>query len=196
MNTPPGRTAAHRARVVALFEAARDGDRQAFNDLIPELSPLLWQVARGQGLDPASSEDVVQIAWLSLLRDMRRIRDPSALVGWLITTTKREAWRARDRQRIERPTDDDLVDHRDEQPAQPQDRAVRSDESRRLWAAVDRLSHRCRYLLRVVAFVPRPDYGVVADLLGMAKGGVGPTRLRCLAKLKAALAADAEGGWS
>ena len=50
-----------------------------------------------------------------------------------------------------------------------------------------------RELLRIIAFVPRPDYRAVAAELGMPVGSIGPTRGRCLAKLRALLADDPEG---
>ena len=58
-------------------------------------SGLLWQVARSQGLDRDTAEDVVQTTWLSLLRHLDTIRSAGALTGWLVTVTKREAWRVR-----------------------------------------------------------------------------------------------------
>ena len=185
-----------RSRITALFQGARRGDRRQLDQLVTELSPLLWQVARAQGLDRVASEDVVQLTWMSLLREMDKIREPAAVVGWLVKTTKREAWRVRSRQRLEMPAGDVLVDGPDEGEPGPVDRALISDRRRRLWAAVEQLSQRCRELLRVVAFVPRPDYTALAEVLGMATGGVGPTRKRCLAKLKSLLDAEPEGGWS
>jgi len=59
-----------------------------------------------------------------------------------------------------------------------------------LWAAIGRLSARCQELLRIIAFSPRPDYTAVAAALGMPVGSIGPTRGRCLAKLRAQLAAE------
>jgi RNA polymerase sigma factor (sigma-70 family) len=185
-----------RTRAGALFEAARAGDQQQLNRLVTELSPFLWQVARSQGLSQVSSEDVVQLTWLGLLRDMDRIREPAAVVGWLITTTKREAWRAVHRAKHELPATEDDPEELVEQAPTPEDEVLATDRRRRLWAAVNRLSARCRELLRVVAFVPRPDYTALAATLGMPKGGIGPTRQRCLAKLRALLDAEPEGGWS
>jgi DNA-directed RNA polymerase specialized sigma24 family protein len=49
-------------------------------------------------------------------------------------------------------------------------------------------------LLRVIAFADRPDYASVAESLGMPVGSIGPTRGRCLAKLRQSLMADP--GWS
>ncbi|KJK41999.1 hypothetical protein UK23_39255, partial [Lentzea aerocolonigenes] len=102
----------------------------------------------------------------------------------LVTTAKREAWRTRDRGRAEVPTGDHaMLDHPDPLPG-PEEAAGVTDHRTRLWRAVDLLPRRCRELLRIVAFVPRPDYGVIARTLGMRQGSVGPTRGRCLAKLR------------
>ncbi|MFD4637870.1 RNA polymerase sigma factor [Lentzea sp. NPDC058436] len=181
------------AGVAALFVAARGGDRQAFHELVAMLSPLLWHVARAQGLDRESSQDVVQTAWLGLLRDMHGIRNPVALTGWLVTTTKRESWRVRERRGREVLTGDDReLDGTDAVPG-PEALAVLDDRQRRLWAAVARLEQRCRDLLRIVAFIPRPDYGLIAETLGMKHGSVGPTRMRCLGKLRVELGDDADG---
>ena len=63
-----------------------------------------------------------------------------------------------------------------------------------LWAAIGQLPARCQQLLRIVAFAPRPDYAAVAHALGMPVGIIGPTRGRCLAKLRALLADDPAWG--
>ena len=65
--------------------------------------------------------------------------------------------------------------------------ALEHDDDNRLWDAVDELPERCRRLLRVVAFENRPDYATLASDLGMPVGSIGPTRGRCLAKLRVAL---------
>ncbi len=67
-----------------------------------------------------------------------------------------------------------------------------NDQRRTLWTAIRQLSPRCQELLRIIAFVPRPDYAAVAAALGMRIGSVGPTRGRCLAKLRALLASGLE----
>lgn len=188
---PPGTDWAGTAVV---FEAARAGDRQAFHDLVAQLSPLLWHVARTQGVDRETSQDVVQTAWLLLLRDMHDIRSPIALVGWLITITKRECWRVRDRRRPELLVGDgNDLDGTDATPG-PEELAGLNDQKRRLWQTVSLLEERCQELLRIVAFIPRPDYGAVAELLGMKRGSVGPTRIRCLGKLHELLRSRQAGG--
>lgn len=74
--------------------------------------------------------------------------------------------------------------------ATPEDAVLRTDEQRVLWRHVNELSERCRALLRVIAFAATPDYASVAATLGMPVGSIGPTRGRCLAKLRTALLSD------
>jgi hypothetical protein len=59
------------------------------------------------------------------------------------------------------------------------------------WAAGARpWSAASRNVKRIVAMVDRPDYDDVAAALGMPRGSIGPTRGRCLSKLRAMLIAD------
>ena len=177
----------------ALLEKTRSGDRSSLEAVVRDLTPLLWHVARAQGLDSETSADVVQTTWLKLLRALDAIRAPGALVSWLVTTTKREAWRVSRAQRVERPVGDDaFFDEPDEAP-NPEDHVVVSTRNRELWAAVERLPQRCRQLLRIVAFLHRPDYSAVSAALGMPRGSIGPQRGRCLGRLRTLLSTK-EGG--
>ena len=198
--TPPtdmgdGDTDNRYEQIAGLLEAARADPRGGMDQLIVELTPLLWHVARAQGLDAANCADVVQTTWLNLLRSLADIHTPAALTAWLVTATKREAWRAKDAYRGETLTGDDaFADLLDAGP-DPVEQALVADQRRRLWKAGEQLSTRCQQLLRVVAFTPRPDYGLVATRLGMPRGSIGPTRGRCLAKLRELLISDPEGEW-
>jgi RNA polymerase sigma factor (sigma-70 family) len=169
---------------------ARAGDTRALDDVVRELNPLLWQVARAQGLGREEAADVVQTTWLELLRRLHEIRSPQALTAWLVTTTRRQAWHVRSQLRRRSDEDPDALEELgDGRPDVPD--LVAGEERRRvLWRHVQRLSERCRALLRVIAFADRPDYAAVSDALGMPHGSIGPTRGRCLAKLREMLLAD------
>ena len=178
-------------RLSAALARARSGDTSALDEVVRDLNPLLWHVARSQGLNVTEAADVVQTAWLELVRRPDVIRTPAALAGWLITVTKREAWRVSRRARrladaemAEIPASDAEVDGR-----------LLSDErDQALWRCFRRLSERCQALLRVVANVERPDYRQISEAMGMPVGSIGPTRGRCLTKLRELLLADP--GWS
>jgi len=181
-----------RERLARLMSAARAGDEEALGRIVTELSPLLWQVARAAGLPASDAEDVLQTVWLRLVSHLGGIRDTSALIAWLVITTRREAWHVRAAGRRQLPADQDWFSARPDQAPGADDQVIVADQQRALWSAVAQLSPRCQELLRIVAFVPRPDYLAVAAELGMPVGSVGPTRGRCLAKLRALLADDQE----
>jgi RNA polymerase sigma factor (sigma-70 family) len=181
-----------RAWIASLMNAARAGNEDALGQIVTELSPLLWQVARAAGLSSGDAEDVLQTVWLRLLSHLDSIRSPAALTGWLIVTTKREAWRVSAAGRRQFPADTDLFEAVPDPATGSEDQVVIDDQRRALWAAIGQLDRRCQELLRIIAFVPRPDYAAVAAKLGMRIGSIGPTRGRCLAKLRAVLAGGPE----
>ena len=183
------------ARIADLVSAARQGSEDALGQIVTELSPLLWHVARAAGLSPGDAEDVLQTAWMRLVAHLDDIHTSAALTGWLVTTTRREAWRVRAAERRQLPADQELLAEVPDQGPGSEEQVIMDDQRRALWEAIGRLSARCQELLRIIAFAPRPDYAVVAAELGMPVGSVGPTRGRCLAKLRALLASDFGGSW-
>lgn len=181
-------------RAAAFFGAWRDGDSRAMDDLVRLMSPVLWHVVRAYGLERTLAEDVVQTTWLQLVRGHERVADPRAVAAWLTTTARREAWKVGKAHGRVDTADADGLDLLLPQQASAEDHATTGDESRRLWAAVRALDERCQRLLRVVAFDDRPDYAVLAADLSMPIGSIGPTRKRCLVKLRGLL--EPEGGAS
>jgi DNA-directed RNA polymerase specialized sigma24 family protein len=53
-----------------------------------------------------------------------------------------------------------------------------------LWRAFGKLSERCQALLRLLASEHEPSYEAVGAALQMPVGAIGPTRMRCLEKLR------------
>ena len=196
-NGPPAAERASQAdraaRTSALMTAARAGSDEALGEIVTEFSPLLWHIARAAGLNPRDTEDVLQTVWMRLVEHLGGIHTPAALAGWLVTTTRREAWRVTAAERRQIPADQESFIQLPDQGPGSEEQVMIDDQRRRLWAAIRQLSPRCQELLRIIAFVPRPDYAAVAAALGMRIGSVGPTRGRCLAKLRALLAGGLEG---
>lgn len=184
------------ARITRLVSAARQGSEDALGELVTEFSPLLWHIARAAGLSTTDAEDVLQTVWMRLLAHLDDIRDSAALAGWLVITTRREGWRVRDAGRKELAADTELLDALPDPGPESEEQVIIEDQRRALWQAIGRLSKRCQELLRIIAFVPRPDYAAVAAELGMPIGSIGPTRGRCLAKLRTLLGIDPEGSLS
>ncbi|MEU4739727.1 sigma-70 family RNA polymerase sigma factor [Actinosynnema sp. NPDC023658] len=179
-------------RHAACVVAARDGDRRALDVLVADLTPLVWHVARGHGLDRSTAEDVVQTVWLALLRHLDRLVQPRALAAWLVVATRREAQRTWTPARREAALSDELMDQMESEYGLPEDAALVDDRDHRLWRAFGRLSQRCQELLRLTVLAGRAEYRAVAEALSMPRGSIGPTRGRCLTMLRTHL--EAEGG--
>lgn len=172
------------------FRAFKDGDRAALEEFVRDVSPLLWQLVRSYGLDQSTAEDVVQTTWLTLIGKADQVRDDRAVLRWLTVTARREAWRtARQRVRCQ-PTEVTVMEPALPVTGSPETQVLDSDSQRSLWAKVGALDERCRHLLRIVAFHDRPDYASLASHLGMPLGSIGPTRSRCLAKLRTLMSSD------
>jgi RNA polymerase sigma factor (sigma-70 family) len=174
-------------RATELFVAWREGNSRALDDLVRLLTPVLWQVARAAGLDQQQAEDVVQSSWLTLVRKADGIGEPAALGAWLMTTTRRAAWRSAQAERRYAPVDDEVLGRRAGTAPGADGELESAEEAALLWNSVRRLDARCQRLLRVIAFDDRPDYTKISADLGMPVGSIGPTRGRCLAKLRGLL---------
>lgn len=180
------------SRAGRLFAAYRGGDEAKMADLVAILTPILWHTVRSVRLDAATAEDVLQTVWLTLVRKADTVAEPQAILQWMVVTTRREAWRAAKVANRVQVEDFDSAVGQDQQasPDSVEDDIIAGDTRTRLWAQIQKLPERCQALLRVIAFADRPDYAEIARTLGMPQGSIGPTRGRCLAKLRLALAAD------
>jgi RNA polymerase sigma factor (sigma-70 family) len=179
------------SRAAEVFQRYRGGDSQAMGELVAMLTPILWHTVRAQRLDKESTEDVLQTTWLALVRSAESVSDPRAVLQWLIVSARREAWRVMRGQSRQLPyeIDEDAIQTPEDEL--PESVVLRGTSEKLLWSHVAGLPERCRALLRVIAFADRPDYPELARSLGMPIGSIGPTRGRCLAKLRASLSTDA-----
>ena len=172
------------AAAAAAFTRWRDGDSEGLDDLVRLISPVLWQVVRATGLDRDRAEDVVQTTWIALVDHADSITSPQGIAAWLCTSARREAWRAGRQANRERPVDDQILAHGLPDHESPEHQVLLDDEAALLRDCLDKLPERCQKLLRIVAAGPRPNYTDVASTLGMPVGSIGPTRGRCLDKLR------------
>ncbi len=181
----PERGPVQQESVTALLRAAEAGDQDAWGGIVSRFGDLLWSVARAHRLSAADAGDVVQMTWLRLVENLGRIEDPERLAGWLATTARRECLRTLRRSGREQLSADgdatiDLQDH-----AEPLDSRLLSEErDAQLWESFGGLQPRCQQLLRVLMADPAPSYLEAAAALDMPIGSIGPTRARCLQRLR------------
>lgn len=173
------------SQVAELVHRAADGDQRAWDELVNQYSGLLWSVVRRFRLGEQQSADVVQTTWLRLVENIRSIRDPRALPGWLVVTSRHLCIEViRSAARLRPLSDDDENPSADESP---EDAMLRLERETLVREALTRLSDRDQELLTLLAASPPVPYEKISVLLGMPLGSIGPTRIRALRRLRAEL---------
>ena len=166
-----------------LLAAALRGEAEAWNGLVLRFGRLVWAVARSFELPPSDAADLSQTTWLRLVEHMDQIKEPERLGSWLATTTRREGIKYLRKRSVEIP--DEFQDEQSDQGKDgPEETALAADEYAQLRIALAQLPERCRKLLRVIAASDEANYSEVAAALDMPVGSIGPTRSRCLERLR------------
>lgn len=168
-----------------LLTLAASGEQAAWDALVDRFGQMVWSVARGLRLDDATAKDVSQTVWLKLIENIDSIRDPDRLPGWLATTCRREALRVAKGRDRDLPTEF-AHDVEDEGPTLDE-LLVSDEENRSIVAAFNTLDDMCRQLLRLMIVEPPLSYEEISAATGRPIGSLGPTRARCLEKLKGAI---------
>lgn len=170
-----------------LIQACRAGDTDAWERLVDEYERLVYSIALNQGATTEDAADVTQITFTILMQSLDDLRDDSNLAAWLGTVARRHTWRLLKRRRRE-PTgaDADIAgDPPAGEPAQANVAVARWEQIEWIEYGLKLLDERCRQLLLALYFDPdEPSYKEVADRLNIAVGSVGPTRGRCLERMR------------
>jgi RNA polymerase sigma factor (sigma-70 family) len=170
----------------SLVQAAADGDDRAWETLVEHFSGLIWSVAGAYGFARSEAADVTQVSWLRLVEHLGRLKDPSRLGAWLVTTTRRECLRRLRAGHYEVPASDDqrFETLRSDVPS-PESLVLKTERAVLIWRAFRQLDSRCQELLRALLLAhPALSYEEVAEAFGMPIGSIGPTRGRCLDQLR------------
>jgi RNA polymerase sigma factor (sigma-70 family) len=175
---PPG-------EVAQLVAASAQGDPRAWAELVRRYAHLVLRVTRQFRLAEADAQDVSQTVWLRLVEHLHTLRDPQALAGWLATTARNECLRQLRHRGRTIPVDpqsggtlDRCVDR------DPQDDLLAAERLQVLRDGVAELTEQQRALLALLAADPPLTYAQISELLGMPIGSIGPTRSRCLERLR------------
>ena len=141
---------------------------------------------RRQRLGDADTEDVGQRVWLQLVDQLNRIRDPAALAGWIATTTQRECCRLLRATCRARALEQELHDENipDERAVLAEQEVLIAERNAALREALARLSPSCQRLIALLIQDPPVPYAQISAELDIPVGSIGPTRVRCLDKLR------------
>ncbi len=168
-----------------LVAAAQRGDESAWNALVDRFLPLVTGVVRRFRLSSADADDVNQTVWLRLVEHLDEIREPRAIPGWLVTTTRHEALRVIRRRGRDVPLDPHGRTLGVLSEVSDMDEAMMREElSQALRDALLELSPARRELLTLLLADPPPSYDEISSRLGIPIGSIGPTRARALEQIR------------
>ncbi len=178
----------------ALVAGCLRGEAKCWEALVKRYQRLVFTIVRRMGMDEHMGADVFQTVFSRLLTHLPRIAEPARLQAWIVTTAKREALLQRRRgERTVSMTGESEAgeetgewDIADSAPL-AEDALDQLQQLERVRQGLDRLDPRCRRLMDML-FNNEADtplaYGAMAESLNMAVGSIGPTRARCLDKLR------------
>lgn len=177
----------------ALVARCLGGDGAAWGALVQRYQRLVYAIVRRVGLDEHGAADVFQTVFARLVQHLPRLAEPSRLQAWIVTTAKREALLQRrlGQRNLSMTRADDSEDEASEWDVadeSPIAEEALSDlqQLNLLRLAFERLDERCRSLL-LLLFRDEDEklsYDEVARRQGTTVGSIGPTRSRCLDKLR------------
>jgi RNA polymerase sigma factor (sigma-70 family) len=176
--------------VAEMVAAAAQGDHIAWDEIVRRYTPLVMSIASRHRLSWADKADVAQTVWLRLVQHLGELREPNALPGWIVTTTRNESLRVlrgNIRSQPVDPTQDMRIDGED--AANWDERCLDSDLLRderhaALLAGFAELPGRQRELLILLLADPPWTYAEISGRLDIPVGAIGPTRARALDRLR------------
>jgi RNA polymerase sigma factor (sigma-70 family) len=182
----------------ALAARCNRGESAAWTILVQRYQRLVYTIVRRIELDDHAAADVFQTVFSRLLTHLPQLNQADRLQAWIVTTAKREALlqRSRGLRTVSLTADDDegvasaAYDVADDSPL-PDEQLATLQSQNQVRNALERMDERCRTLLTLL-YHDADDavaYDEVARRLDMPLGSVGPTRARCLGKLRKLLEA-------
>jgi RNA polymerase sigma factor (sigma-70 family) len=183
--------------VARLVRCAAEGDRWAWERLVDQYSRLIWAITRDFKLAESDAADVAQVTWLRLLEHIDRLKSPDRVGSWLAATARNECLRSLGARKKVVLGHDDVVLEGSAAPEPDIDEGLLAAErAQMVREALSCLPSRWQQLLELLMADPPVSYAEISDQLGLPVGSIGPTRNRCLAKLRELLHPSlADGPW-
>jgi RNA polymerase sigma factor (sigma-70 family) len=177
--------------VARLVRHAAEGDRQAWERLIDQFARLIWSITVEFKLTESDASDVAQTTWLRLLQNINRIEHPDRVGSWLAATARNECLRSlAAHKRVVLGHDDAEFDGAVAHGPEIDERLLADERAQVVRDALSRLPRRWQRLLEMLMADPPVPYADISHELGLPVGSIGPTRGRCLARLRVLLQAS------
>ena len=175
-----------------LLAECLDGDHSAWEALIARYQRLIYSIPIKARISQDDAADIFQSVCLKLYEKLSTIRESEKISSWLITTTSRECWRLSARNRRESvpggwsdEDEDSLLKAIPAKGPLADEQRETLEQQQQVRQAVEALPDRCRELITMLFYQKDElSYVDIAGRMRMPVPSVGPTRARCLEKLK------------
>jgi|SRR5213593_724102 len=173
-----------------LIKMCLQGDAQAWETIVRRYQRLVASITLKFRLEPEDSADVLQSVCLALLRQLPKLKKEAKLSSWIITVSVRECWKLRRSHRkipsLSREGQDQIGRRQDGSQARAEDTLLIRERQHLLRQAIESLPQPCQRVMDLLFYQSEP-HAEVSRKVGLPVARLGPTRARCLAKLKMAL---------
>jgi RNA polymerase sigma factor (sigma-70 family) len=175
-----------------LIQRCRRGSVGAWHQVLNRYERLVFSIPLRYGLSRDDAADVAQLTFTALVQNMDKLAEDSRLGAWLSTVARRNTWRLLERNRREIASEHlegaSLAENVVALGKSDADSIEHWELTDWLDAGLSQLGEKCRKILTALYFQPESlSYAEVAERLGMPLGSIGPTRARCLKRLKQVL---------
>lgn len=176
--------------VADLVRRAAAGDKKAWERLVDQFGRLIWAMTRDFRLPESDAADVFQATWLRLLEHIDRLQYPERVGSWIATTARHECLRSvAARKRVVLVQDDTALSGAFGHGPEADEGLLTEERAVAVRDAISRLPWRWQRLIELLMADPPASYAEISDQLGLPVGSIGPTRGRCLERLRLILEA-------
>jgi RNA polymerase sigma factor (sigma-70 family) len=176
--------------VTRLVGRAADGDGWAWERLVDQYEKLIWAITRDFKVGESDAADVAQATWLRLFEHMHRLEQPDRVGSWLAVTARHECLRnLAARKKVVLANDDDTLQEVPAHGPEMDEGLLVAELAQTVRDVLSCLPPRWQQLVELLMADPPVSYTEISDRLGLPVGSIGPTRQRCLAKLRGLLGA-------
>ena len=177
--------------IARLVRGAAGGDRRAWERLVEQYKRLIWSITAEFKLAESDAADVSQTTWLRLFEHIDRIEYPDRVGSWLAATARNECLRSlAARKRVVLAHDDEILTGMVASSPEVDEHILADERVQVVRDALSRLPRRWQLLLEMLMADPPTSYADISSELDLPVGSIGPTRGRCLARLRVLLQAS------
>jgi RNA polymerase sigma factor (sigma-70 family) len=169
-----------------LVDLCLEGDARAWETVVRRYRRLVYSIPKRYGLNKFDAADVFQTVIVKLIEHLHELKDESKLSPWLITTTTRTCigvYNSRQREPV-------IADEEErEEPLDPEGNIeeirLLAESQQELRDCVNELPEKCKELIEMLYFDAQdPSYVEISEATGIHASSIGPSRARCLEKLR------------